>query len=296
MSEFVANESRGKPLIFIIDELDRCRPNYSVLLLEQIKHFFSVPNIVFVLSIDKTQLGNAVCGVYGSEKLDSNEYLKRFIDIEYSIPEAEKGKYFEYLYDYFDYDTFFKSAERNRYSGFEYDKDKFVLTGKMFLGNLTLRQQEKILAHTRITFRTLNYDNYLIPTIFIFLVYIKMIHERFYSALSNKKLSIIEIQEEFFQIVHPFIDDDNKSLCVEIEAYLLKFYENFKSEHKSRGHSEIIGWDSTENKDVLKIDSKIDNNLFLKRLTNGKLSQDYSDMKLSYFLSKLNLTDNIKIN
>ncbi len=255
-----------------------------------------MPNIVFVLSIDKTQLGNAVCGVYGSEKLDSNEYLKRFIDIEYSIPEAEKGKYFEYLYDYFDYDTFFKSAERNRYSGFEYDKDKFVLTGKMFLGNLTLRQQEKILAHTRITFRTLNYDNYLIPTIFIFLVYIKMIHERFYSALSNKKLSIIEIQEEFFQIVHPFIDDDNKSLCVEIEAYLLKFYENFKSEHKSRGHSEIIGWDSTENKDVLKIDSKIDNNLFLKRLTNGKLSQDYSDMKLSYFLSKLNLTDNIKIN
>ncbi|MFM9989530.1 P-loop NTPase fold protein, partial [Flavobacterium sp.] len=62
LSNFVTNESDGKPLIFIIDELDRCRPNYSVSLLEQVKHFFSVPNIVFILSIDKEQLGNAICG------------------------------------------------------------------------------------------------------------------------------------------------------------------------------------------------------------------------------------------
>jgi predicted KAP-like P-loop ATPase len=68
LSQFVAEESKGKQLIFIIDELDRCRPTYSVQLLEQIKHFFSIPNIIFVLSIDKIQLENAVCGVYGSEK------------------------------------------------------------------------------------------------------------------------------------------------------------------------------------------------------------------------------------
>src|SRR5690554_5240649 len=39
---------RNDPLVFIVDELDRCRPNYAVLVLEQIKHFFSVDNIVFV--------------------------------------------------------------------------------------------------------------------------------------------------------------------------------------------------------------------------------------------------------
>lgn len=99
LTEFIAAESSGKPLIFIIDELDRCRPNYAVLLLEQIKHLFSVPNIVFILSIDKIQLGNAICGVYGSEKIDTNEYLRRFIDIEYSIPEPESGIFFNYLYE-----------------------------------------------------------------------------------------------------------------------------------------------------------------------------------------------------
>lgn len=85
LSEFIANTNEGKPLVFIIDELDRCRPNYAVSILEQIKHFFSVPNIVFILSIDKEQLGNAIKGVYGSDSIDSNEYLRRFIDLEGSV-------------------------------------------------------------------------------------------------------------------------------------------------------------------------------------------------------------------
>ena len=83
-----------KPIIFIIDELDRCRPSYAVELLEQVKHFFSVSGIVFVLSIDKVQLGHAVRGVYGNDRINADEYLRRFIDIEYSIPVPDKN-YFE---------------------------------------------------------------------------------------------------------------------------------------------------------------------------------------------------------
>lgn len=294
LSEFVENESKGKPLIFIIDELDRCRPNYSVLLLEQIKHFFSVPNIVFVLSIDKTQLGNAICGVYGSEKIDTDEYLKRFIDIEYSIPKAEKGKFFDYLFEYFDFDAFFKSQERSRYRGFYRERDNFVFAGKILIGNLTLRQQEKILSHIRITLRTLNHSNYLIPTIFIFLVYIKTFYEKFYSELSNKTLSLNEVQNEFYEIVKRFLDDETIKLFVQTEAYLLTFYENDKLEF--RGQSQILEWKPNESKYELKINSKIDDSLFYEQLSNEPLRHEFSDLKLSYFLSKLNLTENIKIN
>ena len=90
LADFIVDAYNGKPFIFIIDELDRCRPNYAVSILEQIKHFFSVPNIIFVLSIDKNQLGSAVKGVYGSDSLNSEEYLRKFIDLEYSIPEPNK--------------------------------------------------------------------------------------------------------------------------------------------------------------------------------------------------------------
>jgi hypothetical protein len=37
------------PLVFVIDELDRCRPSFALELLEKIKHFFAVPGVTFVL-------------------------------------------------------------------------------------------------------------------------------------------------------------------------------------------------------------------------------------------------------
>ena len=55
----------GKPLIFMVDELDRCNPSFAVKVLERIKHLFEVPNIVFILSIDKQQLACSVKGFYG---------------------------------------------------------------------------------------------------------------------------------------------------------------------------------------------------------------------------------------
>ena len=49
-------EETGQPLVVFIDELDRCRPDYAVRMLERIKHFFEVPNIIFILIINRKQL------------------------------------------------------------------------------------------------------------------------------------------------------------------------------------------------------------------------------------------------
>lgn len=296
LSEFVANESNGKPLIFIIDELDRCRPNYAVLLLEQIKHFFSVPNIVFVLSIDKEQLGNAICGVYGSEKIDTNEYLRRFIDIEYSIPEPDHNKFFDYLFEYFEFDVFFNSVERNQYRVVEHDRETFRKTCKILISNLTLRQQEKILSHTRIVLRTLNYDSFLFASLFVFLVYIKTIHPKYYQKLSSKSNHIKEIQREFYEISKPFISEDKYSqkLFTHIEAYLLKLYSKYQNGYKI--NNELIEWNHTENKYYQNINSEIDNDYFFQLLTNDTINYEYSDIQLSYLLNKLDLTEDIKIN
>lgn len=289
LSEYVATESNGKPLVFIIDELDRCRPNYSVSLLEQVKHFFSVPNIVFVLSIDKIQLGNAICGVYGSEKLDANEYLKRFIDIEYSIPEPDKGVFFDYLYQYFDFDSFFNSIERNKYREFSYDKDNFLFICKLLLANLSLRQQEKILSHTRITLRTLNYNNYLIPVFYGFLIYLKNIHEDLYHNLVNKNISLTQSQNDFYEIIKPYLNNDNEYYFIEIEALLLVYYQNYISGF--RGNNDIYERISGEYK--LNIESKINNDLLLSYYT--RFNRDYFNLGLDYFIKKLELADDIKI-
>ena len=53
-------KKENTPIVMIIDELDRCRPDYAVRILETLKHFFNIPGFVFVIAIDGKQLENSV--------------------------------------------------------------------------------------------------------------------------------------------------------------------------------------------------------------------------------------------
>lgn len=84
-------ESLSNPLIVVIDELDRCSPQFAVRLLERIKHYFELPGIVFVLSAHKAQLQAAIAGVYG--QIDAAAYLNKFIHVTFHLPKKEKERY-----------------------------------------------------------------------------------------------------------------------------------------------------------------------------------------------------------
>lgn len=88
------SDEYNKKLIFFIDELDRCRPSFAIELLETIKHLFSVPGVIFVISLDKSQLSHSVATIYG-EKMDTTGYLRRFFDLDYKLPNPNKIKYIE---------------------------------------------------------------------------------------------------------------------------------------------------------------------------------------------------------
>ena len=94
MSTEVKNKTKN-PLVFIIDELDRCRPLFAIELLERIKHIFDVPNIVFVLGVNRVELCQSLKSVYGD--IDASVYFRRFIDMEFILPEADGGKFCEHL-------------------------------------------------------------------------------------------------------------------------------------------------------------------------------------------------------
>lgn len=79
-------DETGKPMLVIVDELDRCRPTYAVEMLERIKHLFSLENIVFLLGIDRLELEKSIAAVYGD--IDAQRYLYRFIDVDFTLPVA----------------------------------------------------------------------------------------------------------------------------------------------------------------------------------------------------------------
>ncbi|PHV21849.1 hypothetical protein CSQ92_01715 [Janthinobacterium sp. BJB446] len=85
---------KNSTLVFFIDELDRCRPDFAISLLERVKHMFDVPNIAFILSVDKRQLEAATAAVYG-ERINAAEYLRKFIDLEFGLPLPHNKKFVE---------------------------------------------------------------------------------------------------------------------------------------------------------------------------------------------------------
>ena len=95
----------GHPLVFIIDELDRCRPTFAIELLERIKHIFDVPDMVFVLGINRDELRSSIRSIYG--KIDADTYLRRFFDMEFSLPEIDSKVFYEYLIKRYQLEEFY---------------------------------------------------------------------------------------------------------------------------------------------------------------------------------------------
>lgn len=296
LSEFIANTNKGKPLVFIVDELDRCRPNYAVSILEQIKHFFSVPNIVFVLSIDKTQLGNGIRGVYGSDRIDSDEYLRRFIDIEYSIPEPERGLYYNYLYNYFNFDDFFNSKERNEYRELSSDKKHFLEMAELMFGDSTisLRQQEKIFSIARLALRSFKANSYVIPEVFLFISYLKVVDGDLYNKIKLKRLSLSEIQSTIISFLKTKITEHNVIGLMWLEAYILIFYNNYIFGPNNRKNL----YERDGNFEKLKISSIINPNKqdeFLDIFKNIDNRRSGGNISIDHLINKLDLMEEIII-
>ena len=85
----VFEKTDDKPIVVIIDEIDRCRPTYAVELLEAAKHLFSVNHVVFVLGINREQLAHSICALYGSD-FNADVYLRRFIDASIHLPRTDR--------------------------------------------------------------------------------------------------------------------------------------------------------------------------------------------------------------
>lgn len=87
-------EVANRAIIFI-DELDRCRPEFAIKVLEQTKTLFQQDNIVVVYSTDITQLAHSLQGVYGP-KFEGRKYLERFYDKRLELDSIKPSEYLLY--------------------------------------------------------------------------------------------------------------------------------------------------------------------------------------------------------
>ena len=95
----------GHPMVFIIDELDRCRPTFAIELLERVKHIFDVPHLVFIFGINRDELCSSLKSIYGN--IEADVYLRRFFDMEFTLPEVDSAEFARHRREQFGLIEFF---------------------------------------------------------------------------------------------------------------------------------------------------------------------------------------------
>lgn len=213
------NKSDGapNPLIFVVDELDRCRPSYAIELLEKIKHLFSVEGLIFVLAIDRQQLGESVKALYGTG-IDADGYLRRFIDLEYRLPATDPTKFSQAQFSRFGLNALLD--KKTGYTSVDASDLREHLPILFSAFRLSLRTQEQCFTQLAVIIRITPHDSFLYSILLMLLICLRSanreLYERYCSGLAKPKdvISYITSLPSGAKLME-------SNLGTQIEAYLV---------------------------------------------------------------------------
>ena len=192
-------EKDKKPMIIFVDELDRCRPDYAISLLERIKHLFNVQNIIFILGIDKEALSNSIKVIYG-EQTDVNGYLTRFIDLEYKLNDIKKVDYINFLLEKYKFKQIFDERKKCNFKSHDEENNyiEFCEIVKEFMlnFNLSLRDCEKIIVKLCLILKV-RHNKYIRTYLCIFLLILKKLNNILYYKIKIGNVTYDEIEQQF---------------------------------------------------------------------------------------------------
>ena len=79
------------PIIFVVDELDRCIPTFAIKTMERLHHIFDrVNKSITILAINRVQLVRSINHTYGEGAAD--QYLSKFIDFRIDLNEGNSDQ------------------------------------------------------------------------------------------------------------------------------------------------------------------------------------------------------------
>lgn len=90
---------KDRKYLIIIDELDRCEPNFAMNMIKKIIYLNKIlkksdKSVNFLISINKLEFANLLTGYYG-HSYDTHQYFDKIFDYEFVLPEAKPA--YEYI-------------------------------------------------------------------------------------------------------------------------------------------------------------------------------------------------------
>ena len=85
LRDIIKKISSTTTLVIVVDELDRCLPEYMLRVLERLHHLFEgLDNVILIVATDKTQIEYTIRHIYG-ERTDARAYLQKMINFELNL-------------------------------------------------------------------------------------------------------------------------------------------------------------------------------------------------------------------
>lgn len=239
LSHSTTSATKRHPVIFFIDELDRCRPSFAVELLERVKHFFNIPGIAFILAYDKRQLESSIQTIFG-HGIDIDGYMRRFVDLEYQLPRPSVEDYVRLLFKKYDLESYF--AQRKT-KGSPYDHGNLVdLFSRLFSTlDFSLRKQEQCFIELSIVIHTTPTSNILLPYILAPIIALRASNLELYRDFIHKSCTYKDIIKYFkSQKNGHVIFDDHLGAILEAHLAICNATEEEQVAYKSE-YSVISG-------------------------------------------------------
>lgn len=226
----------NKPVVIFIDELDRSNPKFVIKLIEQLKHIFEIPNLVFILTVNKKELSNTIKGIYGSE-MDGYAYYKKFTTHDYTLYPIEQ-------IDYYNIKVFIQETIK-KYNNFIVYDDFYMFSVDIVQRlNLSLRDVEQIIAHLyyineKITHK---YHKYYLIVCFLY----RALYIKHYKLFIDNRITFEKIFDEEL-LLNELSDDKSQYEVKQIVGLFKNFNNIFERDFKTVNILSIIINGTTRN-------------------------------------------------
>ena len=186
---------QGFPLTIVVDELDRCRPDFALGLLERIKHLFDVEGLAFVLLVNRDQIENYIRAVYGHE-VDARAYLLKFGSLFVDLPSQQAESSFQYEPGRKEYcEILYGHHELSNYNLVR----AFLVSCAGIYANhfeLTLREIEKAFVVLALFYASTQNINTDLDFLVLLLAVLKTKRPVLYQSLKDSKISVSQFSQQ----------------------------------------------------------------------------------------------------
>ena len=87
---YTSDEGKFTPLYYFIDELDKCKPAFVIDMMNTISRVLNIPEIIFIVAADRSQIENVIKTIYGSG-FDTDNYFKNTFNLIYNLDKEQKS-------------------------------------------------------------------------------------------------------------------------------------------------------------------------------------------------------------